>query len=179
MAGGDRRREQHQRQGAGAEPRGARFGRSGAPHRARQPARPGGRAHPGHRGAPAAVTGGPSQPVTIAAPLRWAEIDDAAIEANAATVRSWLRPGCRLMAMVKSDGYGHGAVTAARATLRGGAAWLGVYTPDEALAVRTAGVDAPILVCGHSPRETLRASVAAQVDVTVFDADSVCALAAV
>jgi alanine racemase len=49
------------------------------------------------------------------------------------------------LAVVKADGYGHGAVTAARAALAGGATWLGVADPEEALALRRAGVDAPLL----------------------------------
>ena len=49
------------------------------------------------------------------------------------------------MAVVKADGYGHGAVPAARAALRGGAGQLGVATPTEALELRAAGIDAPML----------------------------------
>ncbi|MGN6444436.1 alanine racemase [Amnibacterium sp.] len=50
-----------------------------------------------------------------------------------------------LLAVVKADGYGHGAATAARAALAGGATWLGVADPEEALALRAAGIDAPLL----------------------------------
>ena len=49
------------------------------------------------------------------------------------------------MAVVKADGYGHGLVPSARAALAGGAAWLGVAFLEEALALRAAGVDAPLL----------------------------------
>ena len=73
--------------------------------------------------------------------------------------------------MVKSDGYGHGAVVAARAAVAGGATWLGVYTPDEALALRRAGVDDPLLVVGWSPPITLPDLLAANVDVTALDED--------
>lgn len=54
----------------------------------------------------------------------------------------------RLMAVVKADGYGHGAVASARAALEGGAAWLGVHTVGEAEELRAGGIDAPVLVLG-------------------------------
>jgi len=60
----------------------------------------------------------------------------------------------RLCAVVKADGYGHGAVAAARAALRGGAATLAVATAGEAAALRAAGLDGPLLVMGAlSPEE--------------------------
>ena len=111
--------------------------------------------------------------------MRWGEIDTDAIEHNAAAVRGWTGSGTRLMAMVKANGYGHGAVRSAAAALRGGATWLGVYTPQEALELREARIDVPLLVAGYSPHEWLGALVDSQVDVTVFDDDSVLALASV
>jgi alanine racemase len=113
-----------------------------------------------------------------AAPLRWVEVNPDAITHNTSAVLSWLRPPTQLMAMVKSDAYGHGAVCTAHAALRGGAGWLGVYTPDEALQLRAAGIDAPLLVAGHSPAPTLPALVESRVDVTVYDDVAVRALAA-
>ena len=80
--------------------------------------------------------------------------------------------------MVKSNGYGHGIAIAARAALDGGATWLGVYTPDEALGLRAAGFDAPILVVGWSPPSTLDALVAGGVDISVLDADGIRAVTA-
>src|SRR5947208_16540017 len=53
--------------------------------------------------------------------------------------------GAATMAVVKADGYGHGAVPVARAALQGGASWLGVAAADEALALRHDGIDAPML----------------------------------
>jgi alanine racemase len=79
----------------------------------------------------------------------WVEVDVAAIEANARALRSLLRPPCRLMAVVKADGYGHGAVTVARAALRGGAATFGVATLAEGLELRRAGIRQPVLVLGN------------------------------
>ncbi len=81
------------------------------------------------------------------------------LDAISANVRELLRlmratnPAGRLMAVVKADGYGHGAVAAARAALAGGATRLGVATPGEALALRAAGVDAPVLAWLWPPGE--------------------------
>ena len=76
-----------------------------------------------------------------------ARIDLAAIRHNAATL---LRAagGARLMAVVKADGYGHGAVPVARAALEGGATALAVAAVSEARTLREAGIDAPLLVMG-------------------------------
>jgi alanine racemase len=110
--------------------------------------------------------------------LRWATVDVAALRDNAAVVRHRLAPDTNLLAMVKSNGYGHGAETAARAALEGGATWLGVYTPDEAMSLRAADFEEPILVVGWSPPSTLVELIEHNVDVTVVDADGVGAAAA-
>ncbi|KPI16624.1 Alanine racemase [Actinobacteria bacterium OK074] len=76
--------------------------------------------------------------MTETAPLRArAEIDLGALRANVRTLRAHA-PGAALMAVVKSDAYGHGAVPCARAAVEAGAAWLGTATPEEALALRAA-----------------------------------------
>src|SRR5918996_6597310 len=72
----------------------------------------------------------------------WAQIDLDAIAANAATLLR-VASGSGLMAVVKADGYGHGAVPVARAVLRGGAAWLAVALIEEARELRAAGVPGP------------------------------------
>ena len=71
------------------------------------------------------------------------------------------------MAVVKADAYGHGAVQAARAALRGGASMLGLATPEEALALRVAGIDAPMLAWLWAPGHDIRPAVAADVDLGV------------
>lgn len=77
----------------------------------------------------------------------WAEIDLAAIRHNVHVLQE--RNGQRaLMAVVKANGYGHGAVAVAEAALSAGVVWLGVATPEEGLALRHAGIKAPILVLG-------------------------------
>ena len=65
--------------------------------------------------------------------------------------------GAELCAVVKADGYGHGAVECARAALRAGATWLAVATVDEAPQLRDAGVEAPILIMG-APADRARSS---------------------
>ena len=86
----------------------------------------------------------PSESRSSAAPIRRARIDTGAIADNVRALRA-LAGTPEFLAVVKADGYGHGAATAARAALAGGASWLGVADPEEALALRRAGVDAPLL----------------------------------
>ena len=76
-----------------------------------------------------------------------ARIDLGAIRHNAARLAR-AAGGARLMAVVKAEGYGHGAVAVARAALEGGADALAVATVGEAEALRAAGIDAPLLVMG-------------------------------
>jgi alanine racemase len=94
-----------------------------------------------------------------------ARIDLAAIRHNTARLRQ-AAPGAELMAVVKADGYGHGMVPAARACLQAGATWLGVCTLDEALALRQAGVSAPVLAWLLGPGLPLHEAVAADVDLS-------------
>jgi alanine racemase len=75
----------------------------------------------------------------------WAEIDLDAVRANVRTLAGMASPAA-LMAVVKADGYGHGAVPVARAALDAGARWLGVALVEEGAELRAAGIDAPILV---------------------------------
>jgi alanine racemase len=96
-----------------------------------------------------------------------ARIDLAAIRHNAATLAR-TAGAAALMAIVKADGYGHGAVPAARAALDGGAAWLGVATAAEAEELRAAGLEAPILVMGPMIGDEIARAVAARADVTVW-----------
>jgi alanine racemase len=78
----------------------------------------------------------------------WVEVDAAAIATNARSLRRCLNSRTQLMAVVKADGYGHGAVTVARAALAGGADAFGVATLEEGIELRQAGIDSPVLVLG-------------------------------
>ena len=82
----------------------------------------------------------------MAAPNIWAEIDLDAIDHNVRELRRITHPRARMMAVVKADGYGHGAVEVARTVLAAGADMLAVARIDEAIGLRQAGLDAPILV---------------------------------
>jgi alanine racemase len=75
----------------------------------------------------------------------WAEIDLAAVAANVRWIADVVAPA-EVCAVVKADGYGHGAVAVARAALDAGAAWLGVALAEEGATLRDAGITAPILV---------------------------------
>ncbi|MFC5141231.1 alanine racemase [Actinomycetospora rhizophila] len=75
--------------------------------------------------------------------------------------------GAATMAVVKADGYGHGAVEAGRTALASGATWLGVCTLEEAAQLRAAGIDAPVLSWLHLPDEDFAPAVADGVDLGV------------
>jgi len=102
----------------------------------------------------------------------WAEVDLGAVAAN---TRALLRPSTQLMAVVKADGYGHGAIPVAKAALAAGATWLGVAICEEALALRAAGITAPILVMGWTPPDQAVQAVAADIDLTVFSLEDAAA----
>jgi alanine racemase len=73
------------------------------------------------------------------------------------------------MAVVKADGYGHGAVQSARAAIAGGAAWLAVSSVTEGIELRKAGIREPILNLGYTPPSALSAAIAAKLALTVYD----------
>ncbi|WBO64379.1 alanine racemase [Streptomyces camelliae] len=101
------------------------------------------------------------------APLRArAEIDLGALRANVRTLRARAKDAV-VMAVVKSDGYGHGAVPCARAAVEAGAGWLGTATPEEALALRAAGLDTPVLCWLWVPGGPWRQAIEAGIDVSL------------
>ena len=83
----------------------------------------------------------------------WAEVDLSAVVHNVRRLRALTPPRTRFLAVVKADGYGHGAVPVARAALAAGAQQLGVATVDEGIALREAGIDAPVLILSEPPPE--------------------------
>lgn len=100
----------------------------------------------------------------MSAAMRRAIIDAGRLLENVELLRG-LAPAEHTLVVVKANGYGHGAVTAARAALAGGADWLGVADITEALELRTAGVNAPILAWLHGPTEDFRTAVDAGVTI--------------
>ena len=104
--------------------------------------------------------------------FREAVIDLGAVQANVQHLRRLI--GTRhTMAVVKANGYGHGAVPVARAALAGGADWLGVADIDEALALRAAGIDAPLLAWLHGPDADFDAAITAGIDLGLSSAAQV------
>jgi len=107
-----------------------------------------------------------------------AEVDAGAISRNASRLLRAAGDGAQLCAVVKADGYGHGGVTAARATLAGGATWLAVALVEEGIALREAGIDAPILVLSEPPATAAAALLAADLTPTVYRPEFIEALIA-
>jgi alanine racemase len=98
--------------------------------------------------------------------LAEAVVDLGAIEHNVGVLREHAGPA-QVMAVVKADGYGHGATRVARAALTAGAAELGVATVDEALALRADGITAPVLAWLHPPGLDFAPALLADVELAV------------
>jgi alanine racemase len=97
-------------------------------------------------------------------------VDLGAIRHNVAHLQAQLPPGGMVCAVVKANGYGHGAVPAARAALQAGASWLGVATVTEAEELREAGLAVPVLVFGAMTGAELVRAVAADAHVVAWSA---------
>ncbi|MDR5698361.1 alanine racemase [Agromyces aerolatus] len=110
-------------------------------------------------------------------PFREAVIDLEAIRANVRTLGEQVAPA-RVLAVVKADAYGHGALPVARAALDGGAAWLGTADVDEALALRAADIEAPLLAWLHDPDAAFAPAIANDIDLGVSSGAQLHAIAA-
>jgi alanine racemase len=106
-----------------------------------------------------------------------ARVDLGAVADNVAALRSRVEPAA-VMAVVKADGYGHGAVEPARAALRAGASWLGVVHVREALQLREAGIDSPVLCLMALGEDTHGAAIEAGIDLSAGSAELVRRIAA-
>ncbi len=96
-------------------------------------------------------------------------IDLSAIRHNVNVLRECAGPGVTLMAVVKANAYGHGTVPAARAALQAGAGWCGVSCVPEGIALREAGISAPVLVMGYTPASLAHDAIAFDLRVNLFD----------
>ena len=106
----------------------------------------------------------------------WAEVDLDAVRANVRTLARVASPAA-LMAVVKADGYGHGAVPLARAALDAGAQWLGVALVEEGAELRAAGIDARVLVLSEPPPPAAPAVVALGLTPVAYTRPGIDALA--
>ncbi len=98
----------------------------------------------------------------------WVEVDLDAIANNVQAFRQHLPESTQIMAVVKADGYGHGAVPVAETAMAAGATYLGVALLDEALELRQAGMEAPILVLGYTAPEFVGEAIKHDITLTVF-----------
>jgi alanine racemase len=97
----------------------------------------------------------------------WLEIDLNAITENVAYIKRMT--GVEVMAVIKANGYGHGARPAAQAAVQGGATWCGVARIEEALALRRAGISAELMVLGYTPPSKIPEAIDQQIVVSLFD----------
>lgn len=98
----------------------------------------------------------------------WAEIDLSAFAHNMRALRQATQPGARFIAVIKADGYGHGALPLARVAVREGADGAAVAILDEALLLRNAGIKLPILILGYTPFAASALVVANDLSQSVF-----------
>lgn len=108
----------------------------------------------------------------------WVDVDLGAIERNVRTLRALTPEGTRFMAVVKADGYGHGALRAAESALRAGADRLGVATVEEAVELRMGGISAVLHVLSEPPSSAAGLLVRHDIVTTVYSAGFAAALGA-
>jgi alanine racemase len=108
--------------------------------------------------------------------LAWVELDAAAPDHNLRELRRGLRKGILLCAVVKANAYGHGTLQMAR--LLRSADWLAVHSLEEGVTLRDAGESRPVLVLGHVALRDLAEAAARELDLTVYNRESLAALAA-
>lgn len=107
----------------------------------------------------------------------WAEVDLGVVRANTTALRAACATA-EVMAVVKADAYGHGAVEVSRATLDAGAAYLGVALVEEGVELREAGIEAPIVVLSEPPPDAAAEVVAHRLTPVVYRPSGVEAIAA-
>ncbi len=111
--------------------------------------------------------------VRVTRPARptWVEVDLEAMAYNVRRIKGIVGPDVDILAVLKADAYGHGALTVARTALNNGASFCGVASVNEAVKLRDGGVDAPILVLGYTPAWLAREALLHDVTLTLYDAD--------
>lgn len=101
----------------------------------------------------------------------WVQIDLEAIAYNVQRMKEIIGPDVALMAIVKANAYGHGAVQVSMTALNNGATMLGVAALDEALELRAAAIDAPILILGYTPAWVARDVIRHNLTITLYDVE--------
>lgn len=101
----------------------------------------------------------------------WLEIDLNAIRHNASAVKKMIGSGRHMMAVVKADAYGHGAVRVAKTALNSGADYLGVATVDEGIKLREGLVNAPILMLAEPPASAIPLLLAYKIMPAVYSSE--------
>ena len=99
----------------------------------------------------------------------WAEIDLDHLTDNIRQIRAATVPTAEVMAVVKADAYGHGAAEVSRICLQNGATRLAVAMPDEAIALRREGIDAPILILGFTDPRCIAEMLIDGITLAVYD----------
>jgi alanine racemase len=107
----------------------------------------------------------------------WAEIDLGAIRHNVAVLRETVAPAL-MCTVVKANGYGHGAAAVGRAALEAGADWLAVAQVDEAVVLRDAGIEAPLLLLSEPRHDEIDDAVATGARLTIYTAATAAVVAA-
>ena len=108
----------------------------------------------------------------------WAQINLDAVHNNIRQIKSVMRPGAKLCAVVKADCYGHGYAYTAAAMSEAGADWFAVSNLAEALQLRSVGIEKPILILGYTPPEKAAQLVYNDISQAVFSSDYAEALSA-
>lgn len=104
------------------------------------------------------------------------EVDTSAITHNIHEFRKKIGSRPKMMAVVKADAYGHGAVKCSQVALAAGASWLGVATVQEGMELRDAGITEPILVLSQPPKETIPALLEFDLTTSLYTEDFAMAL---
>jgi alanine racemase len=101
----------------------------------------------------------------------WLEVNLEAVAQNVRQIKQLIGPGVEVMAVLKADAYGHGAVKVARTALNNGASVCGVASVNEAVRLRDSGIDAPILVLGYTPAWLAKEALVHDITLTLYDPD--------
>lgn len=114
---------------------------------------------------------GDATPLVEPSRLSWVEVDLDALAINVRGLKKMIGDQVALMAVVKSDAYGHGAISVSRTAVLNGAEYLAVSSMNEALELREAGIEEPILVLNYTPISAVRQAVRQHITLTLYDLD--------